>query len=613
MSFVPYAVSWNITSRCNLACQHCYIDAGSRESGTADEIPTEKAYQILAQMAEVNPSAVLILTGGEPLARNDLFDICKRAKELGFMVVIGSNGTLLTPENVKKLKEAGVSGIGVSIDSLDDKRHDGFRGAPGALKKSIAGLTAARDAGLEVQVQTTPTKENLFEIPLIAEWAHKFGAKVFNIFFLVCTGRGQQMTDITPEEYEEVLNWALENQSEFPGMMIRPKCAPHFKRVLHEKNPQHPLLSTYIAACRAGTHYCRIDPAGKVTPCPYMDTEVGDLLTTDFATIWRDSELLNQYRKPEYDGKCGLCKYRLLCGGCRARAFAANGNAMGEDEWCVYEPKEQEEAIENIDTEAKFGIGGVLGKTEVNKDNWTKEALEVLTKIPFFARSIVEIAVDKYVKENKIKEVTPEIIRTAAPPPGRFAGNKKARKDEAPVSEIPWDEDARKRVENAPEFVRPGILKLMPIRAKERGKEKITSEFLTEIRNESMMLASKRMKKLGHGKLEMDIFKTLKDKFKDIPKKTETIEKIVELLGMRGKPNVKIISKFKDYLDDDSPKMGWTKEATARLERAPSFVRGMAKKSVEKYAKEHGYKYVTEDAINEAMENMPFAKMMKRG
>ncbi len=378
MTFVPYAVSWNLTGRCNLSCDHCYIDANARVNGDGEEVDTAAALATVAQIASLNKEGVLILTGGEPLMRHDLVEIVAAGADAGLMVVLGTNA-LLDRENALELKEAGLSGVGISIDSLDPTLHDTFRGRPGALAAAMEGLTAARDAGLSIQVQTTVMKDNFRDIPLIAQWAHHLGAKVFNLFFLVCVGRGESMTDITPDQYEEALHWAAKEHASFPGMMVRPKCAPHFKRILHRNNPGDPLLSTYVAACRAGTHYLRITPSGQVTPCPYMETPVGNLAEQSLADIWHNAPGMTLYRDPTYQGKCGRCQYRLLCGGCRARAAATTGEVMGEDQWCVYEPVGTEEAVTTVDTDAKFGI------ESPSTIAWDDDVLALLDKIPFFA------------------------------------------------------------------------------------------------------------------------------------------------------------------------------------------------------------------------------------
>lgn len=603
MSFIPYAVSWNLTSRCNLSCRHCYIDANGRAEGGPDELSPEKALDVVSQVAALNPGAVLILTGGEPLAREDIYDIVGKASGLGLMAVLGTNGTLLTAETARRLKEAGLTGAGVSIDSLNAERHDSFRGKPGALSKAMAGLSAAKEAGIGIQVQTTPTRDNIDEIPLIAEWAHRFGARVFNIFFLVCTGRGEKMTDITPDEYEKVLKWAAAERDSYPGMMIRPKCAPHFKRILYQESPENNLLKTYIAACRAGTHYMRITPSGRVTPCPYMEAEAGDLTRSDLASVWNGSDVLLRYRTPEYGGKCGRCRYRLLCGGCRARALADAGDDMGEDRWCVYEPVGREEAIENIDTQAKFGTG------DESAAKWAKEAGEILLKVPVFARPIVKLGVEKYAAENGIDEITVEVMRKAAPSPRMFEHMGGAAEKGNGGADIPWDDDALARVENAPDFVRPGIYKLMQKRARERGKTRIDSEFLTEIRDESMMLVTRRMKKMGFEGLDMSAWEKAREKFSKNDRKRGVIERITGHLNARPEKNEAIIEKFGSFFADDvGEKMGWTEEARKRLEKAPPFARGMAKKFVEKHARKNGFKYVTEEALELAMADSPMSR-----
>lgn len=608
MGFIPYAVSWNLTARCNLRCRHCYLDAGERSAAGPGELSPAEALGVVDQLAALNRELVLILTGGEPLLRPDLDDLIRYASGKGMMVVLGTNGTLLTIERARELRAAGLSGVGVSVDSLDPAVHDEFRGAPGALAQAMAGLAAARDAGLSVQAQMTPTTRTLGELPAIAAWARGAGAKAFNIFFLVCTGRGETMADITPEEYEGVLRWAAENRNAYPGMLIRPKCAPHFKRVLHANDPNDNLLKTYIAACRAGTHYMRIGPDGVVTPCPYMETPAGNIREGGLADLWNHSPVFARYRAPEYHGKCGQCQYRLLCGGCRARALATMGDDMGEDRWCVYKPQGEEAAIENVDTRAKFG--GASGGAGLA---WSAEATERLARIPFFAREIAREAVESYAREKGIAQITPEVMTKASPgrPPmfGQPNGAAPAPSPApaAPESDIPWDDDAWARVQNAPEFVRRGIPKLMARRAKARGISRITSEFLSEIRDESMMLVTRRMKDFGFGEIDMGAWDASKEVFKKDAHRGEVIGKIRAFLDQRPEKNKAIIEKFGSFFSDNvGEKMGWTQEARERIERAPAMFRQMAVSSVESYARKRGFKYVTLEALEEAMAKSPF-------
>jgi len=351
----------------------------------------------------------------------------------------------------------------------------------------------------------------------------------------------------------------------------------------------------------------RIDPTGRVTACPYMDTQVGDLRLEKLANIWNESPDFKRLRTVEYDGKCGLCRYRMLCGGCRARALATLGNDMGEDQWCVYEPVGQEEAIENIDTTAKFGAGKVTSNVQ-----WNPEATQKLESIPVFAREMVRLGVEQYAVDHKIKTITLEVMGKSAPqkPPmfGQPTSEVQKTKD---ITNIQWDDDALARVENAPDFVRAGILKLMAKRARERGVEKIDTKFLSEIRDESMMLVTRRMKRLGARELDMDVWGKVQKKMSGDEKKSEVISQIQSFLGERSEINHDIIKKFGSFFSDTTgEKMGWTEDARERLSRAPSLMQNMVKKTIEKHARTKGYKFVTLQAMEEVMDGMPFKQMM---
>ncbi|MEK7846395.1 MAG: radical SAM protein, partial [Nitrospinota bacterium] len=202
MAFETYIISWNITKRCNLHCAHCYLDASHLSGNSKDELSTIECFRLIDQMAEVNPKAVLILTGGEPLLRKDIFEISRYASDKGFLTVLGTNGISITDDTAIKIKDSGLKGVGVSLDSLSKERHDSFRGIKGAWDNTIRGIEEIKKIGLEFQIQTTVTRDNYNEIPSIIEFAHKTGSRVFNLFFLVCTGRGEEITDISAEQYE---------------------------------------------------------------------------------------------------------------------------------------------------------------------------------------------------------------------------------------------------------------------------------------------------------------------------------------------------------------------------------------------------------------------------
>jgi radical SAM protein with 4Fe4S-binding SPASM domain len=394
MEFVPYVISWNLTQRCNLRCQHCYIDASTAMSG---ELSTEEALRVIDEIAEVNRELILILTGGEPLLRPDLDQLVARAAQLGLTVVLGTNGALLTIQRARALKERGLAGVGISLDSLVAARHDEFRGIDGAWNSTVEGIQAAQEAGLDVQIQITMTRENVRELPEVVQFTRNAGAKVLTVFFLVCTGRGQDLVDLTPDEYENNLEFLVQRQDEGEGVLIRPRCAPTFRRVLAQAKPGSILLESDAGRCMAAKNYCRITPDGKVTPCPYMPMVTGDLREQSFGEIWWSDPLLLSLREPELQGRCGDCEYSDLCGGCRARAFAAIGNPLAEDPWCTYVP-------------------GTDERPQVRAQPtliWTPEASRRLEKVPFFVRKMVRSVIEAFAQQKGASVITPELMSDA--------------------------------------------------------------------------------------------------------------------------------------------------------------------------------------------------------
>ncbi|MCH8851443.1 MAG: radical SAM protein [Planctomycetes bacterium] len=397
--FVPYVISWNLTSRCNLRCAHCYIDASQAMPG---ELSTTEALRVLDEIAEVNSETLLILTGGEPLLRPDLEELVARASSLGMMVVLGTNGTTLTTDRACALAERGLSGVGISLDSLIASRHDEFRGMAGAWDAAIRGVESARQAGLDVQIQMTLTRDNFRELPQVVRFSREFGARVLTVFFLVCTGRGQDLVDLTPEEYERILKWLAAVEQE--GMMIRPRCAPTFRRILAQAKPDSILLQSDAGRCLAAKNYCRITPDGKVTPCPYMPLVAGSLREDSFAAIWKKAPLFESLRNPALQGRCGDCEYKELCGGCRARAYAAVGDPLAEDPWCTYVPGTDPSPPPSADPSAERQETAVT---------WTPEAEARLKKVPFFVRRMVRSGVEAFARRQEANLITPELMGEA--------------------------------------------------------------------------------------------------------------------------------------------------------------------------------------------------------
>ncbi|MBI5286153.1 MAG: radical SAM protein [Deltaproteobacteria bacterium] len=413
--FTPYLISWNITKRCNLRCSHCYLDAS--ELAGSGELSTQEALRLVDEIADINPHTMLILTGGEPLLRGDTLDLAGYATRKGLTVVIGSNGTTLDDTVVSRMMEAGVKGVGVSLDSVGPSYHDRFRGLPGAWERTDKGIDILRQHGLDFQIQVSVTKDNIKELPQIIEYSHRKGARAVNIFFLVCTGRGQEVTDITPSQYEGVLRYIAEAEREYEGrMMVRARCAPHFLRVASEINPDSSVLKGATSGCIAGAHYFRITPVGDITPCPYMPIKAGNIKERGLAEVWWNSQVFQPLRNPNYNGRCKNCEFNDICGGCRARAYAATGDMMGEDPWCEYEPKVRGQGPAPVPMlRGKQGVKGTAVPFTVREKKgeliWTKEALERLERIPAFLRQMVKKGVEAYARRKGLKEITPEIMK----------------------------------------------------------------------------------------------------------------------------------------------------------------------------------------------------------
>lgn len=407
---LPHVVAWNLTKRCNLACAHCYIAAGSWHA-SAGELDTAECRRITDEILELNPAPMFILSGGEPLLREDLERVAEHASSRGATVVVGTNGTRLTCERIASLKSAGVQGVAVSIDSLNPRYHDRFRHGDGALGDTLAAVDRLAAQGLDFIVQTTVTRGNRAELPVLAAWAASKGAVSFNVYFLVATGRGEGMAGLEPAENDGVLRELLALEREYRGrMMVRSKCQPQIMRHALEADGDSPLLN-YGTRCPCGVQYCRITPEGKVTPCPYTPVVAGDLRRQRFGEVWRDSPVLRELRAGALGGKCGRCEYREVCGGCRARAFAETGELLGPDASCAYEPSGASPVVK---PRRAVTYGAAAGAAL----EWAPEARARLERIPSFVRGVVTARVEAFARERGHERVTAELmaeVRRALP------------------------------------------------------------------------------------------------------------------------------------------------------------------------------------------------------
>ncbi|VEN73509.1 Radical SAM domain protein [Candidatus Desulfarcum epimagneticum] len=341
----PRLIAWEVTRSCNLACVHCRAaaDKGPYEG----ELSPDASLALVDQMAEVG-SPIVILTGGEPLLRPDIFDIAAYGTEKGLRMVMAPNGSLITKETAKKMADSGIKRISVSLDGNEKNSHDRFRGVDGAFDSAVRGIRLAKDAGVEFQINTTITQANLELMPAIHDLAIEMGAAAHHIFLLVPTGRGKYISDqaISAEEYEKTLNWFYDRRGK-TAMHLKATCAPHYYRILRQRAKEDGETVSFethgmdavTRGCLAGTGFCFISHRGIVRPCGFLHADCGDVTRWPFQDIWKASDVFLKLRDfSALKGKCGACEYKKVCGGCRARAYEATGDFMTPEPLCAYQP-----------------------------------------------------------------------------------------------------------------------------------------------------------------------------------------------------------------------------------------------------------------------------------
>ena len=329
-------VAWELTRSCNLACRHCR--ASSEHGPYANELTTEECFKIIDDIAAFS-KPIVILTGGEPLLRKDIFEIASYGNAKGLRMVMAPNGTLLTDENVQKIIRSGIKRISISLDGPDAASHDNLRQVLGAFQAACAGIQKAKNAGLEFQVNTTVTKKNIKLLPEIMKMVKDLGAKAHHIFLLVPMGRAKEMTaeELSAAEYEKTLEFLAREKQNSP-LEIKITCAPHFNRILLQKHFDT-APSLMGRGCMAGVSFCFISNVGEIQPCGYLELKCGNVRQQGFEKIWRESEVFKNIRDwTKYEGKCGICEFKNFCGGCRARALAKFGSYLKEEPFCAYVP-----------------------------------------------------------------------------------------------------------------------------------------------------------------------------------------------------------------------------------------------------------------------------------
>src|SRR5579863_8044057 len=387
-------IFWEVTKGCNLRCIHCR--ASATELSSPSDLSTATALGIIDQIA-ASGNPILVLSGGEPLYRSDIFQLARYGTDRGLRVALATNGTLVTREVARMIVDSGVRRVSISLDGADALTHDTFRGIPGAFDAAVQGLRNLKALGMSVQINMTIARHNARQLPQVLELAKRLGADALHTFLLVPVGCGvdiaaEQM--VAPEEYEEMLNWFYDRSLE-GGIELKATCAPHYFRVIRQRRvaerrsevaaarAAHPVaevarhspsigptemvmpgstgielkshgigqavghpgtdpsdMNAMTKGCLAGTAVCFISHQGEVYPCGYLPALAGDLKKQAFADIWENSVVFNQLRDVNnLKGKCGCCEFRNICMGCRARAYAATGNYLDEEPFCVYQPR----------------------------------------------------------------------------------------------------------------------------------------------------------------------------------------------------------------------------------------------------------------------------------
>ena len=387
----PRLIFWEVTKGCNLRCIHCRASATELSSPT--DLPTNTALGIIDQIAAfANP--ILVLSGGEPLYRSDIFQLARYATDKGIRVALATNGTLVTKDVARMIVDSGVKRVSISLDGADALTHDTFRGIPGAFDAAVYGLRNLKALGMSVQINMTIARHNARQLPQVLDLAKSLGADALHTFLLVPVGCGVDIATeqmVAPEEYEQMLNWFYDKSLE-GGIELKATCAPHYFRVARQRRvaerkaaqvaatqPQlvappnaigptemimpggtgisfkpngnghpggHPSdMNAMTKGCLAGTGVCFVSHEGEIYPCGYLPVVAGDLRKQTFADIWSNSVVFENLRDTgNLKGKCGCCEFRNICMGCRARAFAASGDYLAEEPFCIYQPR-----MNNID------------------------------------------------------------------------------------------------------------------------------------------------------------------------------------------------------------------------------------------------------------------------
>ena len=382
----PRLIAWEVTRRCTLNCLHCR--ASAQNIPYQNEFTLAECRRFLDGMTRFAPPPIIILTGGDPMLRDDIFEIISYGSSLGLRMVIALCGQGLSREIMARLKACGILKISFSLDGSNAATHDAFRREHGAFDAVLRGMALAREIGLPFQVNSTISTYNVNELPAILDLAIESGADAFHPFLLVPTGNAKDLMqmELSPDAYEKTLLWIYE-ESLRRSILVKPTCAPHYARIMRQQSKDHsqPLVErsdglslpkgrgehhghphggmvSMTKGCLGGQGFAFVSHVGTVQICGFLEVECGDVRQADFdfMQIWETSPVFLEMRDPDsYHGKCGVCEYRHVCGGCRARAYNVSGDYLDSEPFCAYIPKaylEQDKSQETTVPNAKTRI-----------------------------------------------------------------------------------------------------------------------------------------------------------------------------------------------------------------------------------------------------------------
>lgn len=442
--FIPRLIFWETTKGCNLKCLHCR--AVPEMMTSKEDLSTEEGFKLIDQIVEFS-NPILVLSGGEPLYRRDIFDLATYGINKGLRLSLATNGTLIDSKMADKIRDTGFARVAISLDGGNAATHDKFRAIPGSFNRAVEGIKNLIVRGVSAQINTTIAKHNYKELPEILDLALKLGVDALHTFLLVPVGCGVDIAEdqmVSADVYEEILNWFYD-QSKLHPIDLKATCAPHYfrvraERILEEKKaglkptPFIPHgtrlkaghvdkvtmpktggtikasthgLSAMTKGCLAGTGVCFISHKGEVFPCGYLPAKAGDVRKEQFKDIWHFSKVFGNLRNPDLlKGKCGICEFKHICLGCRARAYSATGDYLDEEPFCSYNPSgaQSKEEVESAHTEAE----GVMPEFSLS---WSGDAKSIIAKIPFFIRKTVVKNVEDYARTNNIYDITVDVVK----------------------------------------------------------------------------------------------------------------------------------------------------------------------------------------------------------